>query len=26
VLPPTPQDIWRDNLARVVEHLRSGQP
>jgi diadenosine tetraphosphate (Ap4A) HIT family hydrolase len=25
VLPPTPQDIWRDNLARVVEHLRSGR-
>ena len=21
VLPPTPQDVWRDNLARVVEHL-----
>ncbi|HEX6621576.1 MAG TPA: hypothetical protein VF024_18085 [Solirubrobacteraceae bacterium] len=25
VLPPTPEDVWRDNLARVVEHLRSGQ-
>jgi diadenosine tetraphosphate (Ap4A) HIT family hydrolase len=25
VLPPTPEDVWRDNLARVVEHLRDGQ-
>jgi hypothetical protein len=25
VLPPTPQDVWRDNLVRVVEHLRAGQ-
>ncbi len=25
VLPPTPQDVWRDKLAGVVEHLRSGQ-
>jgi diadenosine tetraphosphate (Ap4A) HIT family hydrolase len=25
VLTPTPQDVWRDNLARVVAHLRSGQ-
>jgi diadenosine tetraphosphate (Ap4A) HIT family hydrolase len=25
VLPPTPQDVWQDNLARVVEHLRSDQ-
>jgi hypothetical protein len=23
VLPPTPQDVWQDNLALVVEHLRS---
>ena len=25
VLPPTPQDVWQDNLARLVEHLRSDQ-
>jgi hypothetical protein len=25
VLPPTPQDVWQDNLARVVEHLRTHQ-
>lgn len=25
VLPPTPENVWQDNLARVVEHLRSDQ-
>jgi diadenosine tetraphosphate (Ap4A) HIT family hydrolase len=25
VLPPTPQDVWQDNLAHVVEHLRTDQ-
>jgi hypothetical protein len=25
VLPPTPQDVWRDNLARVVDQLRCDQ-
>ena len=25
VLPPTPEDVWHDNLAQVVEHLRGGQ-
>jgi diadenosine tetraphosphate (Ap4A) HIT family hydrolase len=24
VLPPTPEDVWRDNLARVVEALERG--
>jgi hypothetical protein len=25
VLPPTPEDVGRDNRARVVGHLRSDQ-
>jgi hypothetical protein len=25
VLPPTPDDVWQENLERVVEHLRSGR-
>ena len=24
VLPPTPEDVWRDNLARVAEAMRAG--
>jgi diadenosine tetraphosphate (Ap4A) HIT family hydrolase len=26
VLPPTPKDIWEDNLARVVAHLEAEAP
>ncbi|TML08283.1 MAG: hypothetical protein E6G41_02565 [Actinobacteria bacterium] len=26
VLPPTPTDVWQDNLARVVRHLEAHAP
>jgi hypothetical protein len=26
VLPPTPKDVWEDNLARVVAYLEAEAP
>jgi hypothetical protein len=24
VLPPTPEDVWRENVARVAEAMQAG--